>query len=220
MSDNWLETAGSWLKKPFVALVGPWWDSLVQAKAGDAANRLKLLEAIVRFRISDFARLCSVDADRAAGLVVKVADRLRPEVKSNPELDLTSELFLRMVEHEIQIHAVSLTAWIQQACLCDLGNFNPKKYIVVEFTDERGNNTHGTTAICSLNSSFPFSKILTLTNSMEAKLSGDSIVSLRDYCSRLTLPEVTYNIADSMPVFGMTDRTRSRILAKGWKPSE
>lgn len=52
-AGNWLATLGSWLVAPAKAILKPCWEQLVEEKAETLAVRLKILEAIVRFRLND-----------------------------------------------------------------------------------------------------------------------------------------------------------------------
>lgn len=217
--NNWMETAAKWLTKPIGAFFGPWWEKNIEAKAADIAVRRKVLEAIVYFRMRDFAKLCSVDQDRAAGIASKIVDLFKSRIDKEKELDLTTEAFLQTIENEIHIQAVPITPWVQLACLCEIGNFNPKKFIAVEFTDDQGGVSHCATAITSLGSSFPFSILLMVTSSENARLSPAAIDAVRDYCSRRTLPETKYDLLDSIPPYGWSPQANVHTLARAWKPS-
>src|ERR1022692_4121486 len=105
--NNWLATLGSWLAAPARAILRPWWDQLVEEKAETESVRLKLLEAIVRFRLRDFQGPQGLDSHRAGGVAAKLIERLRLSTK-DPSVDIISDDFLRKVESEIELVPFSL----------------------------------------------------------------------------------------------------------------
>jgi hypothetical protein len=216
MSSNWLETGGSWLSKPFRAVAGPWWEKHVEEKAANTAVRQKLLEAIVCFRLNDFGRQSAIDPDRAVGLAARIIEQLKPRIAGNKDPDLTAENFLRVVENEIQVQAVPLTAWAELACLHELSSISLRNWIVVEITNDRGRRFYGSTLAAALQSSFPFTQIFTMTGADDARLSVDATDALRGYCSRSTLPEVKYELRDYLPVGSEAAVLNPHTLARGW----
>jgi hypothetical protein len=217
MSTNWLETAGSWLAKPFVAVAGPWWDKLVEAKAADLVVREKVLEAIIRFRIQDFARQCSVDPHRATGLAATVFEKLRPRITDDKNLDVTAVDFLHRVEQEIQFQAVTLTDWAYLACLRDAGVFDLNKCIIVQIIHNYSTKTYASTGISSVQDSFPLSAVF-FSTSGRATLSDKAMNDIRDFCVQGDLPTLAYEIRSSMSKGRIDMLTNPRKLASGWGP--
>ena len=220
MSTNWLETAGSWLAKPFKAAAGPWWEKLVEAKAQDRAVRHKFLEAVVRFRLSDFAKTSPRDPDQLTGLAIKIIDQLKSQLNSEKAGDLESDAFLRRVESEIHFQATGLLAWVQLTCLHDVGTFDHRKFITVHCADNSGSVSHGGSLVTSLQSSFPFLRLFIPAHSSLLRLSPEAVNALRAYCSRTSLPEATYDVHDSMNAspdrIALADQ---RTLPCGWTPA-
>ncbi len=220
MADNWLATLGSWAVTPIKVVLRPWWDKVVEKKAEELAVRLKLLDAIVRFRVHDYQQMQSLDQDRASGIAARIIDRLHSVVKADPRLDITGEAFLQTVEREILLNSVQLSVWMQLACAAAVREFVPHRAIVVEFTDDKGNQSHASTVIFSLQSSFPFVKVVDITNQTTARLSSSALDLLREYCSRSILPEAHYEVLDGVPVMGWPYQfTNRNVLPRGWKPT-
>lgn len=220
MSTNWLETAGSWLAKPFRAAAGPWWEKLVEAKAEDRAVRRMVLEAVVRIRLSDFAKSSPRDPDQLTGLAIKIVDHLKAQLNNEHANSLESDAFLRRVESEIHFHGTRELAWVQLACLYDVGTFGHGKFITVHCADNEGSESHGGCVVTSLQSDFPFFRMFIPATSNLLRLSPEAVKALRDYCSRTSLPDVKYDLHDYMGV--SPDRVAladQRTLPAGWKPS-
>jgi len=219
MADNWLATLGSWIVTPLKLVLSPWWDRLVEQKAESLAVQFRLLEAIVRFRLKDYQQKQSLDGDRASGIALKVVDRLKPHVRENPTIHLCGEEFLETIQREIELHAVPLTVWVELACAAEMGTEDPRKAVGVEFTDDKGAQSHGSTVILSLQSSFPFTKVWNMTDLAKGHLSGEAIALLTEYCSRNTLPETRYELRDSVSTLDWTLPNPS-ILPRAWKPNK
>lgn len=218
MGDNWLSTLGSWFAYVIKALTGPWWDRLVEKKAEDAAVRLKLLEAVVRFRVSDFARLRSIDSDKSVGIAKRVVDRLKPLLQNSPQLDVTSDEFLKQVENEIQFCGVPTSAWIELACLAESKLFDPQMHIAVEYVEDRGGSSHGSTAIFTFGDVFPFwRRVLVLDGPQSAKLSPEATAGLTEFVGRVELPEAKYEFRGGM-LHPAAQLESPLTLRKGWKP--
>ena len=219
MADNWLATIGSWLVAPVKVVLGPWWDRLVNQKAENLALRLKLLEAIVRFRMRDYQQSQSLDPDRTSGIASRIIERLKPLVKGNWDLDVHGEAFLQTVETEVLLHSVQLSTWMELACLAAVREFDPRRAIVLRFIDDKGNQSHASTAIFSLQSSFPFIKILNLQSHTSGGLSPAAVNLLKEYCSRTPLPDAQYQVLDAVAVSDWTSRLLDpNTLPRGWKP--
>jgi hypothetical protein len=230
MSDgNWLATLGHWLVVPVKALFRPWWEQLVEKKAELKSVRLKLLEAIVRFRLHDCKQMHNLDTDRAGGIAIKVIDRLKPAL-DDPSIDVTGEGFLKLVENEIELHSIKSSAWVQLACLAYLQEFNPNQSLVVEFTDDNGSQSHASSVIVSLQSGFPFTKIMTFTNdpnvlssavgmSMIGRISADATTILKEHCSRTNLPEAKFELSDFVAMMNWPHQFAGpKVLPRNWKP--
>ena len=177
-----------------------------------------MLEAVVQFRVRDFAKGSNIDADRQFGIGRRIVERLAAAIAEDAKLDLTNLEFLKRVEKEVHLHAVPHTAWMQLACLANEKEFNPKHAIIVEFTDDKGSHSHGSTIIASLQAAFPFWQILNIHRLPAAKLSSDALHGLEVYSSRQILPEVKYEIAENVPQFGQLSGTNTLVLPAEWRP--
>jgi hypothetical protein len=218
LSDNWLSTAGKWLWAPVKAVLGPWWERLVEKRAEDTAFRVRMLEAIVQFRVGDFAEKRNIDSDKCIGIAKKVIERFRKEVIESSDLDVISEEFLSRVQEEIQVCGVAVTAWMQLACLGETGEFDPRHAVIVEFTDDAGSQSHGSTMIASLQSAFPFWNLLRLRGPTNARLSPEALQGLSTYTTRNSLPEVRYEIVQQMPALGTLSHENTKVLPNAWRP--
>jgi hypothetical protein len=223
VSENWWSTLASWFVSPVKAVAKPWWDQLVERKAEDAAVRLKLLEAVVGFRVSDFAKLKerNIDADKAVGIGKKIIDRLKPCVSSSLDLDVTSAAFLKQVENEIQLNGVVVTEWILLACLAEVKHFNPRQCVAVDYVNEAGGHSCASNVIVSLQQSFPFWHLFVseAIGGGRTKLSPEAMAGLTEYVGRIELPEVRYQISEAMLGPGVQLVIDPLILPKGWKPA-
>lgn len=232
MSDtNWLATLGSWLVLPLKAILRPWWNQLVEEKAESVAVRSKLLEAIVRFRLHDCEGPRGLDSHRAGGIAALIIDRLKPIAK-DLSVDLIGEQFLRTVEIEIELHSVTASAWVQLGCLATLQRFNPNQALVIEFRDDSGSQSHASGVIASLQSSFPFTRIMCFTSDpnvpspagtiqMTAWLSNDAESILKEYCSRNVFPSTQFELQDFVQMMGWPFQFANvpQTLPRSWKPS-
>ena len=202
------------------AIVEPWWEKKIEAKAESLAVRRKVVEALIRFRISDFARFRDLDADKAEGLAVKVIALIRPTILADAAFDATSTESLSSIELEILINAVPMVSWIQLACLYQMGEFNHKRYISCYYND--GNSVHsGSNVIVKIQDSFPFfRRMIELSRAGEQRSSLSVQVgkALRIYTSRNELPEVLYAITDSPATWGTPLTMYDMKIANGWKP--
>lgn len=219
MSDNWLSTAGSWLATPVKLVFGPWWEKYVGSKAESVAVRQKILEAAVRFRVRDFCKGRNIDSDKELGIASRIVERLAAVITGDKNLDVTNADFLKRIEGEVHLHGVPQTTWMQIACLAETEEFNPNNAIIVEFTDEKGNQSHGSAMIASLQSIFPFWQLLHIQNMTSAKLSPDALHDLEAYISRHIVPEVRFEIADQVPQFGELSCTNTLALPARWRPN-
>jgi hypothetical protein len=218
---DWLATLGSWLVTPARVVLHPWWERLVEKKAEAQAIRAKLLEAIVGFRVGDFQRRTeSGDSDRAHGLALRVAERLRPIIAAAPDADVAEPTTLARIEREIELHAVSLQDWANLACLAESDTFHPRHFINVQFTDGSGGQSHSVSQICALQRAWPFTNILALATTDRGRLSGPAISLLDEYCGRVSLPAVSFQISANMPAPGivMNRLAGATQLPFGWKP--
>jgi hypothetical protein len=219
MADNWLATAGSWVVAPAKVILAPWWDRLVDQKAEQLALRLKLLDAVVRFRVRDYQRSQSLDPDRAVGIASRIIERLKPIVKTDSSLDVEGGAFLQTVEHEVLFNSVQLSTWMELACLAAIRAFDPRRAIMLHFTDEKGSQSHASTVIYSLQSKLPFVETLCLENHTNGRLSPTAVDLLKEYCIRTPLPEAQYQIVDAVSPTDWTARlTDPKTLPRGWKP--
>jgi hypothetical protein len=221
--NNWLATLGSWLSKPMRALLRPWWDQLVETKAESQALRIKVMDAIVRFRVADYQRRKNLDPERAIGIAQRVIEQFRPTVIADQKLDPVSPDFLCRVETEIQIHGVVQQSWTELACLAFAGSFDPQHYLIVRFLDDRGSRSESTILIAALAGELPFTRILTSSSPGQGRLSSDAVQLLREYCARKPLPEARYQLSDK--AINLLHEVRSQFadkaidLPKGWSPS-
>jgi hypothetical protein len=162
-----------------------------------------------------------MDPDKATGIATRVVDQFKKRFADDVPIDITSPDTLKLIEHEIQVHAVQRAAWVELACLYTLGEFNPKSYLSVEFRNEDGSLSHSTTLVAGLQSSFPFLRRLMeipVHHSGRARLSQEANDCLRDYCSRVNIPETVYKVLDSLPTIGQSMMTDCQVINYGWKP--
>jgi len=213
-------TLVSWAKSIAERAYGPLWERFVVTRADEQAVRRKILESMIRFRLSDFSHKCALDPDRAEGIAVKLINRLRCKA-DDKEISITSFDILKIIENEIQVEAVPTTIWVQLACLYEYGEFNPRQYLVVEFTQDNGTQFHGSTVIASMQPNFPFlHRMIEIPagNSERARLSQEASQLLRCYCSTHTIMRTRYTCMDSLPVSGVMVWSNPNILKENWKP--
>jgi len=226
MSDghgNWLQTVGIWLAKPFKTLAHPWWERLVLKRADSEAVRAKLLDAVTGFRVADFQRSQNTsDPARAHGIAHQVVERLRSAPTIDGKTDWASPATVSIIEREVELQAVPLTSWVQLACLANAAPFNPSHVISTKFTDGRGTQSVASNMICSIQKSYPFTQVLALDALDRARVSDAGIALLAEFCARVPLPEIGFDILASMPqpqqFTLMPDR--SRTLRQGWSPNK
>jgi hypothetical protein len=224
MSDNWLATAGEWLATPLKIIARPWWDKLVEKKAEEKAIQLKLLEAVVQFRVSDFANPSrGIDADKAVGIAKKVVDRLKPRVTIDlTEVNVTSDQFLRDICNEIQLCGVPETVWVELACLAAVGKFNLHHVLTVDFVDDNGSHSRGSVGLAAVQSAFPFWQHVFVMDDLSqpfmAKVSPQAIGGLSEYVSRATIPESRYTLSPTFPNPALPLDGSALSLPKGWRP--
>jgi len=219
-TSNWLATLGSWLVVPFKAILKPWWKKLVEDMAEAEAVKSKLLEAMVRFRVNDFKQKQSVDEDRAAGLAGRVIERLRPLLSGLTAEKMIEVAFVEKVESEIELAGCPHEVWAKLACLACLGQFDPKMALKIQFTHQDGRQSHSSSMIAVIQDSFCFARVLAITDIQCGQLSPSIIQLLKEYCSRATLPAISYQIAPAVSMTWMTidHLSSSSVLSEGWKP--
>jgi hypothetical protein len=216
---NWLATLGGWLFTPLKAIFRPWWDNLVEKKAASEAVRSQVLSAITRFRIIDFQRVLNrPEPDRVLGLTDVVLSRIGHFASMATSGPFPPPKVVHEIEREIQLHAVGLTTWIQLACLSSVGGFAPHSFVMVDFTDEKGSRVRAFSAIASLQSSFPFTNIIQVSET-ETMLSQDATSLLDEFCSRKPMPEVLYWISLEPPRPGQAvESSPAERIPRGWSP--
>jgi len=218
LSENWLQTVGKCLATPFKKIMAPWWERLVEKKAEDAAFRIRLLTAIVQFRVNDFARSQDLDSDKRIGIAAKISNLLSNNFDAS-NLDVLSQEFLSLVETEVHVFGVLESTWLQIACLAAINEFNPQHFISIEFTDAKGSRSSARTYISSLQSSFPFWQLLHLNNPENANLSPEALQGLSIYTLRNNIPEVKYYISPEMPPMEQPLGDGMEVLPRAWRPS-
>ena len=154
-----------------------------------------------RFVLTGSARLLSVPemADALVGRVEVI------------ELWPFSEIELAGCPHEV---------WAKLACLACLGQFDPKMALKIQFTHQDGRQSHSSSMIAVIQDSFCFARVLAITDIQCGQLSPSIIQLLKEYCSRATLPAISYQIAPAVSMTWMTidHLSSSSVLSEGWKP--
>jgi hypothetical protein len=218
-NGNWLGTLGSWLVKPLHFILRPWWEKLVEEKAASAAVQQQVLEIITQFRVTDFYRAAHRDEqDRVLGVATRALAHVRAVADTTAKKPVVSGEMVRTIEREVELCAVDLSAWVKLACLKSFGAFDPSHFIQVEFTDPTGGRSLGFSIIGSLSSCFPFTQIIAVSE--EGASVSDAATSLLEaFCSRNSLPSVSYAVSKEAPRPGTLSIADNRRLPAGWSPN-
>lgn len=219
--SHWLEVVGGWLVAPAKAVLRPWWKKLVEDKAEAVTVKNRLLEAVVRFRVVDFARKHKLDEDTQSGLAGRVIGRLKGSLPNLTSESLSSPPFLAKVEREIELTGLRSETWAKLACLAGLEQFDPRMYITVEFTQSNGSQSHSTTMIAAFQGEFLFVPLLAMSEIGQARLSPQVLELLKEYCGRNTLPLIKFEVlpAHDGMFQGFGQMTNPTTIPEGWKPS-